>query len=126
MVNKDDIWQQYLNGKIDIDDKVSKYDEFEKKAQNYKMEIDLHYLNADQAFRKLEKALSYAKQNSIKEIEIITGTNTKNNIKTGKLYQEVPRWLEHSTLSSQIVSIHYKENNDAVIIIKLKTEITKF
>ena len=120
MANKDDIWQQYLDGKIDIDDKVTKYDALKSEEQDNKMLIDLHYLNEDQAFNKLEKSLNYASKNSIKVIEVITGTNTKNNIKTGKLYQEVSRWLEHSSLSKQVKSFKHQENNDAVILIKIK------
>lgn len=120
MANKDDIWQQYLDGKLDIDDKITKYDELESEDQNYKMVIDLHNLHQDQAFKKLEKALNYAQENSIKELNVITGTNTKNNIKTGKLYQEVPRWLEHSQLSQHVKSFKHQENNDAVILIKIK------
>ncbi|MBL6785459.1 MAG: Smr/MutS family protein [Rickettsiales bacterium] len=119
MANSDDIWQQYIDGKLKIDDKISKYEEENIDYANI-LELDLHNFHEEAAFKAIDLAIKKANDLKIKKIKIITGLNVKNKKPNGVLYKQVPRWLEYSILNKSIKNYKIADSNEAEIFVMLK------
>ncbi len=101
-------WQKFLAHNAEI---PSKAEDLEQIAQE--ITIDLHLYNLDEAYQKIEMALTYALQQNIKIVKIITG-------KSGKLYQEVPNWLATKKFTHMIKSCKQEKHNSGCLCITLK------
>ena len=114
------IWQQYLNGEIDFVD--IEQEDISKNMSVDHIKLDLHSFTEDEAFNKLCEIVNLAYQNNVREIMVVTGVNLKDGEATGKLYQQLPRWLEYSEIAKYISSFNYQDDNKGAILIKLKKQ----
>ncbi|MBT4989673.1 MAG: Smr/MutS family protein [Rickettsiales bacterium] len=117
MANNDDIWQQYTKGEIRIEDPDGK--DNSEQEDIIDLVLDLHCYTESEAFEALHSAIKNACSMRIKQMVVITGTNIKNSQKTGILYKEVPRWLEHSKIAKYIKSFSYHKNNEGALLVSL-------
>lgn len=118
MTSNDNIWDQYVKGKLHIDEtEMLKEKKVNKSA---KVLLDLHHHTETKAFGMLQATIEKAYLEQISEIIIITGINLKANQKTGILCQQVPRWLEYTEIATYVKSYSYLKNNEGALSIKLK------
>lgn len=78
--------------------------------------IDLHSMNVDLAFQKLEEFIINAYHAEIKKIIVITGRGCKliddEFVPQGILRFEVQRWLSYTTMGNFVKSFRYADKSD--------------
>ena len=103
-------WQKFLeHGKLE-----SKEEEIPDE-----LIIDLHYYTLNEAEDKIDKILNYAKKQKIKNIKIITGLG-KSESGYGKLYNEIPKWLEKHGQFSHLIKSVKRDKNGGALIVKIR------
>ena len=119
-MNNDNIWLDYTKSVKHIQNYKNKVflaqkNTSNKSPSNYYQShfqknstIDLHGLTVDEAYITLKQFLQNSYLNHQKYLTIITGKGTKE--KTSIIKLEVPRWLQYTELSTNVLKFEIVKN----------------
>lgn len=72
-------------------------------------ELDLHYMDRQEAFQKLRSFIFDRCQNGVRDVMIITGKGRKSwewGKPRGTLHNLLPGWLQHKDIKPHVIDFH--------------------